>query len=65
MWLHRLGEPVVRYGRLRVGSTACPANCTHIVAGDRSDDTIDRYPVSFEIDLLVSIYRGFCEEACL
>ncbi|MCB9736162.1 MAG: NADH-quinone oxidoreductase subunit I [Deltaproteobacteria bacterium] len=45
-------------------STACPANCIHIVAGDRGDDKVEKYPVSFEIDLLVCIYCGFCEEAC-
>jgi len=45
-------------------STACPANCIHIVAGDRGDQTVEKYPVSFEIDLLVCIYCGYCEEAC-
>lgn len=45
-------------------STACPANCIHIVAGEHEDGGIEKYPVSFEIDLLVCIYCGFCEEAC-
>ncbi|TNF23906.1 MAG: NADH-quinone oxidoreductase subunit I [Deltaproteobacteria bacterium] len=45
-------------------STACPANCIHIVAGDKGDNTVEKYPVSFEIDLLVCVYCGFCEEAC-
>jgi len=45
-------------------STACPANCIHIVAGDRGDEAVEKYPISFEIDLLVCIYCGFCEEAC-
>jgi NADH-quinone oxidoreductase subunit I len=45
-------------------STACPANCIHIVAGDKGDGSVEKYPVSFEIDLLVCVYCGFCEEAC-
>ncbi|PKN54506.1 MAG: NADH-quinone oxidoreductase subunit I [Deltaproteobacteria bacterium HGW-Deltaproteobacteria-14] len=45
-------------------STACPANCIHIVAGDRGDEKIEKYPVSFEIDLLVCVYCGMCVEAC-
>ena len=45
-------------------STACPANCIHIVAGEHDQGRVEKYPVSFEIDLLVCIYCGFCEEAC-
>ncbi len=45
-------------------STACPAKCIHIVAGDRGDAGVEKFPVSFEIDLLVCVYCGFCEEAC-
>ena len=45
-------------------STACPANCITIKAGDYDDVEIEKYPVSFEIDLLVCVYCGMCEEAC-
>ena len=45
-------------------ATACPANCITIVAAESSDKDIEKYPTSFEIDLLKCIYCGFCEEAC-
>lgn len=45
-------------------STACPANCIHIVAGEHTNTGIEKFPQKFEIDLLVCIYCGFCEEAC-
>lgn len=45
-------------------STACPANCIHIEAGEHDDKRIEKFPVKFEIDTLVCIYCGFCEEAC-
>ena len=45
-------------------STACPANCITIKAGDYGDQEVEKYPISFEIDLLVCVYCGMCEEAC-
>ncbi len=42
--------------------TVCPAECIHIVAGERPDK--EKYPVKFEIDILRCCYCGFCEEAC-
>jgi NADH-quinone oxidoreductase subunit I len=45
-------------------STYCPADCIAIVAGEHPDPTIEKYPVSFDIDLLRCVYCGLCEEAC-
>lgn len=42
--------------------TVCPAECIHIEAGERPDK--EKYPVSFEIDILRCCFCGMCEEAC-
>ncbi len=49
-------------------STACPAQCIHIDAGEYPEGDsrrgYERYPVSFVIDELRCIFCGFCVEAC-
>ncbi len=45
-------------------STYCPADCIEIVGAEHPDPTIEKYPLTFDIDLLRCIYCGLCEEAC-
>ncbi len=45
-------------------STYCPADCITIVGAEHPDPKIEKYPISFEIDLLRCVYCGLCEEAC-
>lgn len=42
--------------------TVCPAECIHIVAGEKEDK--EKFPIKFEIDVLRCCFCGMCEEAC-
>lgn len=45
-------------------ATNCPADCIKIIAAEHEDPTVEKYPISYEIDVLRCIFCGFCEEAC-
>ncbi len=45
-------------------ATHCPAECISIVAGEHDDAGVEKYPISYEIDILRCVFCGFCEEAC-
>ena len=66
--LHRLNKDAngqIKCVACDMCSAACPADCIDIIPGASPwDDGKERYPVSFEIDLLKCIFCGFCEMAC-
>ncbi len=45
-------------------STACPAHCITIEAGEREEGSIEKFPVTFEINELLCVVCGMCVEAC-
>lgn len=64
---HRLNKD--EQGRIKcvaceMCSSACPANCIHIVAQESPWPDHEKIPAVFEIDMLRCIYCGMCEEAC-
>ena len=45
-------------------ATNCPAQCITIKAAEHEDPSVEKYPISYEIDILRCVFCGFCEEAC-
>ena len=45
-------------------ATNCPAQCIKITASEHDDPKVEKYPISYEIDILRCVFCGYCEEAC-
>lgn len=44
--------------------TVCPARCIYITPGEHPDPNIEKYAKSFDINLGLCVYCGYCVEAC-
>ncbi len=42
----------------------CPPQAITIVGGELKGSNVEKYPLSFDIDMLRCIYCGFCEDVC-
>lgn len=45
-------------------ATNCPAQCIKITAAEHENPEVEKYPISYEIDILRCVFCGYCEEAC-
>ena len=45
-------------------AAACPSECIYIEAGEYPDNSVEKFPIRYDIDTLRCIYCGYCVEAC-
>ncbi|PIU39770.1 MAG: NADH-quinone oxidoreductase subunit I [Candidatus Omnitrophica bacterium CG07_land_8_20_14_0_80_50_8] len=62
--LARRADGTTRCVACMMCETICPARCIDIVAAEHPDPNIEKYPASFDLDLGMCVYCGFCVEAC-
>jgi len=62
--LNKRDDGTVRCVACMCCATACPSECIHIVARERTDGVDEKEPASFEVDLFRCVYCGMCVEAC-
>lgn len=69
-WLTTRSNGMATCVACKMCEMACPSNCITIEAGELETpyltdrQRIDKYPITFEIDLARCIYCGLCVEAC-
>ena len=62
--LNKRDDGTVRCVACMCCATACPSECIHIVARERTDGVEEKEPAVFEIDLFRCVFCGMCVEAC-
>jgi len=44
--------------------TVCPAQCISIKAGESPEGEVEKFPLSFELNLFECVFCGLCVESC-
>lgn len=54
----------VRCTSCQLCATACPADCIEIIAEESEDNSKEKRPKAFNINMLRCVFCGYCVEAC-